>query len=72
MFGTTVERLPSRDALHRCLSLHPAGTSFTWSESPSYGRPEDTWMPGEAAQLMEDTRTLIERRGMHLTYKRMW
>jgi hypothetical protein len=46
--------------------LHPKETTFTWQESGWIGTDEG-WLPGEATQLFEETRSFVESRGMRLT-----
>jgi hypothetical protein len=57
--------LSSREALHRWLSLHPGGTTFTWHEDDF----DAVWLPGEATRLFEETRSVVERYGMKLTQR---
>jgi hypothetical protein len=57
--------LPSREALHRRLSLHPKDTTFKWQESDF----DAVWLPGEAISLFEETRSFVESRGMKLTQR---
>src|SRR4029079_16584443 len=61
--GNTFVQLLSTEALHRWLSLHPTNTTFTWQESGWAGTDDDVWLPGEATELFEETRSFVESRG---------
>jgi hypothetical protein len=60
--------LPSREALHRWLSLHQKNTTFIWPEGGWIGRDE-VWLPARRPGCSK-RRSFVESRGMKLTQRR--
>jgi hypothetical protein len=59
----------SRKAVHRWMLLHPNGTTFTWQSSGALDI-DGAWLPEEETRFFEETRLLLESRGMTLTRRR--
>lgn len=67
--GATYVSFLSRTAVHQWILMHPTGTTFVWEGSGVFD-VDNVWLPAEEERFFEETRSLVESRGMNLIRRR--